>query len=96
MLQPRTNKSMHQYMLGADRLESSFAEKNLRILVDKLNLSQQCALVANKATIILCCIGRSRSREIVLPLYSVLVRQHLEYCVQLWAFQCKKDKDLLV
>lgn len=87
---------MHQYMLGADRLESSFAEKNMGILADKLNLSQQCAFVANKATIILCCIGKSRSKERVLSLYSVLVRQRLEHCVQLWALQYKKDKDLLV
>ena len=43
------NNHMHQYKLGADLLEKSFAEMDLGVLVyNKLAISQQCALVAKK------------------------------------------------
>ncbi|GAB0206676.1 hypothetical protein GRJ2_003133200 [Grus japonensis] len=86
-------------MQGATQLESSFAEKDLEVLVDtKLNMNQQCALAAKKVNGILGCIRQSIAntlKEVILPLYSALVRPHLESCVQFWAPQYKRGLDLL-
>ncbi|CAM4598918.1 unnamed protein product [Lepidochelys kempii] len=72
---------MYCYRLGTDWLSSRSAEKDVGITVDeKMDTSQPCALVAKKANSILGCISRSiasRSREVIIPLSSALVRAHL-------------------
>ena len=76
----RGNPHYH-YKLGHVRMEHCPAEKDLG--TGKLDMSQQCAQKVNHT---LGCIKRSvasRSKEVMLPLCSALVRTHLEYCVQM-------------
>ena len=71
----------------------------MRVLIDERpNMSRQCVLAAQRENHTLDCIKRSvasRSREVILPLCSALMRPHLKYCVQFLDPQHKKDMELL-
>lgn len=62
----------------------------------KFNINQQRALEDKRAN---CILGHkhsiaSQSTEVIVPLYSALVRPHLEYCAQFWAPQHEDIKKL--
>ncbi|GAB0204286.1 mitochondrial enolase superfamily member 1 [Grus japonensis] len=83
-----------QHRLGSTWLESSSVERDLGVLVDnKPNMSEQCAAVAKQANRMLGCINKgitSRDKEVITPIYSALVRPHLECHVWFWSPVHKK------
>lgn len=60
-----------------------------------MNASQHCTTAATKANWMLGCTCRGvtgRDRYMIIPHYSVLARQHLDYSVQLWSPHFKTDR----
>ncbi|KAJ7422541.1 hypothetical protein BTVI_13732 [Pitangus sulphuratus] len=87
------------FSVGKEWLESCLVAKDLGVLVNSwLKMSQQCSQMAKKAKSILTCVKNSvasRTREVMIPMNSALVRPHIELCVQFWAPHFKKDTDVL-
>lgn len=85
VLHPGKDNSKHQYMQGATQLESSLKEKALQVLVDSTSLPQKAKLNSmslphRHLVVFLAALGKSivsRSKEVILPLCSVLVRLQL-------------------
>ena len=92
------NQKADYSMLGQD-IEETELEKDLGVLISSdLKCTKQCIEVEKKAQRLLGYIRRQfryRNKEIVLLLYKSLVRPHLEYAVQFWSPDLRKDVDRL-
>ncbi|GAB0180413.1 mitochondrial enolase superfamily member 1 [Grus japonensis] len=84
----------HKYRLGGEWIDNSPEEKDLGGVSGQEAQHDPAMCACSPES----CIKRnmtSRSREVILPLYSALMRPHLEYCIQLWGPQYKTDMELL-
>eukprot|EP00061_Rhincodon_typus_P000257 g11057.t1 len=76
-------------VLNGKKLQHAAVQRHLGVLVhESLKVGLQVQLVIKMANGILSAIARGmefKNREAMLQMYRVLVRPHLEYCVQFWS-----------
>lgn len=83
------------YFLNEEELRCNATQRDLGVLVhESLKVSMQVQQAIRKANGVLAFIARGieyKNTEVLLQLYTVLVRPHLEYCVQFWGPYLRKD-----
>ena len=93
------NNQKYQYTMNGAVLQSESQQKDLGIIItDSCKPSEQCAAAAKKANQVLGRINRAFScytKDIMLQIYKVFVRPHLEYAVSAWSPWLKKDIEAL-
>ena len=88
-----------EYKMEDAVLGRTTQEKDLGVTFSAdMKVSEQCWIAASKGNQILGLIRRTityKEKQLIVPLYKVIVRPHLEYCIQAWRPYCKKDIDKL-
>ena len=83
------------YRLGEEPIESNPKERDLGALMcKKLDASHQACFCILEGQQYPGCVKRgmtSKARAVNVFLYSALVRPHLDYCIQVWGPQYRKD-----
>ncbi len=89
VLQVETRNKKFDYEMRGVKLKSVQCTKDLGVkIASNLKFSQQCVDAANKANKMLGFIKRNflfKNKDVILPLYTSLVRHHLEYAVHFWS-----------
>ena len=89
----------HTYTMGGTNLAVTSEEKDLGVLIDdKLNFRSHIKGIVGKANRVLGLIRigfECLDKDIFMNLYPVLVRPHLEYCVQVWSPHFQRDIKLV-
>ncbi len=95
VLQVGTRNKKFDYEMHDVKLKSVQCVKDPGIkIASNLKFSQQCVDAANKANRIVGFIKRNfsfKNKDVIFPLYTSLVRPHLEYAVQFWSPHHAKD-----
>ncbi len=91
--------SRHAYKMRGRPLQIVNEESDLGVTISSdLKYSKHCKMACKKANTMLGFIARNfdyKTPEVVLKLYNSMVRQHLEYTVQFWSPNYKKDIQLM-
>ncbi len=90
-----TRNKKFDYEMNGVKLDSLQCVKDLGIsIASNLKFSRQCKDAVDKANRMLGFINRNfsfKKKDIILPLYTSLVRPHLEYAVEFWSSHHTKD-----
>ena len=85
--------------MGGTILNTTLKEKDLGLTISAdMKVSEQCGIAAAKGNQNLGLFRRNivyKEKELIIPLYTTIVRPHLEYCMQAWRPYRKKDVDML-
>ena len=89
----------YEYKMNEQNLEAKSNQRDLGVIISNDCLpATQCALAAKKANQVLGQVNRSfscKTKEIMLQIYKVFVRPHLEYAVSAWSPWHRKDAEIL-
>ena len=88
-----------EYKMGDAVLGRTTQDKDLGVTFSAdMKVSEQCRIAASKGNRIQGLIRRIimyKEKQLIVPLYTAIVRPHLEYCNQAWRSYRKKDIDKL-